>query len=107
MDTSLYLQAVLVLAIIVGLILLTAALLRRFGGPGALSGLRSGRRPRRLNVVETLALDARRRLVLVRHDDREHLLLLGPGDDMVVEAGRPVPRFEPVAPLPSSDEEPA
>jgi len=38
----------------------------------------------RLSVVETLPLDLRRRLVLVRCDDREHLLLLGNERDVVV-----------------------
>lgn len=39
---------------------------------------------RRLKLIETLPLDARRRLVLVQCDDREHLLLLGMGQDVVV-----------------------
>ena len=34
---------------------------------------------RRMAVVETLMLDTQRRLVLVRLDDREQLLLLGEG----------------------------
>jgi flagellar protein FliO/FliZ len=32
-------------------------------------------------------VDAKRRLVLVRRDDREHLLLLGATQDVVVESG--------------------
>ena len=40
--------------------------------------------PKRLRITESLMLDPRRRLVLVRCDDREHLLLLGPGGDVVV-----------------------
>ena len=43
-------------------------------------------RGRRLAIVETLTLDARRRLVIVRRDDAEHLLLLGINQDIVVEA---------------------
>jgi flagellar protein FliO/FliZ len=39
---------------------------------------------RRLRISETLMIDPRRRLVLVRLDGREHLLLLGPGGDVVV-----------------------
>lgn len=39
---------------------------------------------RRLKVSESLMIDPRRRLVLVRLDGREHLLLLGPGGDIVV-----------------------
>ena len=40
--------------------------------------------PKRLKVSESLMLDPRRRLVIVRCDEREHLLLLGPGGDMIV-----------------------
>lgn len=40
--------------------------------------------PRRLKVSESLMIDPRRRLVIVRCDGREHLLLLGPGGDVVV-----------------------
>lgn len=36
----------------------------------------------RLKVVSSLALDARRRILLVKCDDQEHLLLLGPGNDL-------------------------
>ncbi|SHO67052.1 Flagellar biosynthesis protein, FliO [Pseudoxanthobacter soli DSM 19599] len=50
---------------------------------GARSSFRSGRR---LSVVEVLPVDDRRRLVLVRRDGAEHLLLVGgPGGDLVVE----------------------
>jgi len=40
--------------------------------------------PRRLKVSESLMLDPRRRLVIVRCDEREHVLLLGPAGDVVV-----------------------
>jgi flagellar protein FliO/FliZ len=39
---------------------------------------------RRLRIVESLMLDPRRRLVIVRWDEREHLILLSPGADVVV-----------------------
>jgi flagellar protein FliO/FliZ len=45
--------------------------------------------PRRLKLTESLMLDPRRRLVIVRCDGREHLLLLSPAGDVVVsEIGR-------------------
>ena len=40
----------------------------------------------RLQLVESLMLDVRRRLVIVRCDDKEHLLLLGQNQDIVVES---------------------
>ncbi len=47
-------------------------------------GTRGGRAGRRLAIAEVVALDARRRLVLVRCDGRELLLLTGGGQDAVV-----------------------
>ena len=41
---------------------------------------------KRLELVETLAIDVRRRLVIVRCDGREHLLLLGANQDLVVQS---------------------
>jgi flagellar protein FliO/FliZ len=40
--------------------------------------------PRRLKVSESLMLDPRRRLVIVRCDEREHVLLLSPAGDLLV-----------------------
>jgi flagellar protein FliO/FliZ len=41
--------------------------------------------PRRLKHVETLPLDARRRLVIVQCDQRQYLMLLGATQDIVVD----------------------
>jgi flagellar protein FliO/FliZ len=83
-ETSL--KFALAFLLVLGLIALAAWTLRRFG-PGGL-GMSLGRSAhgRRLSVVESLPLDPRHRLVLVRRDDREHLLLLGTGET-VVESG--------------------
>lgn len=85
MDTNLYFKFALTLILVVGLIFLTGALLKRFGGTGIVMPRRG--QPRRLRVVETVAVDPKRRLVLVRRDDHEHLLLVGGGSDLVVESG--------------------
>lgn len=61
-------------------------------GMRALSGSsRFGRwRPgQRIGIVETAQVDGSRRLVLVRRDDVEHLLLLGGEGDLVIENGIP------------------
>jgi flagellar protein FliO/FliZ len=71
------------LVFVLGLIGALAWLLRRFGPRGP---FRSVAR-RRLAIVEVAAIDARHRLILIRRDDREHLLLLGPNSDLVIEAG--------------------
>ena len=66
---------ILTLALIVGV----AYGARRLGmlQPGAQG-------PKRLRVTESLMLDPRRRMVIVRCDDREHLILLSPAGDIVV-----------------------
>jgi hypothetical protein len=46
---------------------------------------------KRLTLVETRHLDSKRKLVLVRRDNVEHLLLTGGPVDMVLETGIPVP----------------
>jgi flagellar protein FliO/FliZ len=43
------------------------------------------RRQRRIGIVETAAIDARRRVTLIRRDNVEHLLLVGGGADVVIE----------------------
>lgn len=47
----------------------------------------AGGRKHRLAVLDATAIDNRRRLVLVRRDDVEHLILIGGHNDMVVETG--------------------
>ena len=79
MDIADFIRAVAALALTLGLIGLAAVLARKYG-PEAFFRLQSpSKAKRRLAVVETLVLDPARRLVLVRVDDRERLLLLGEG----------------------------
>jgi flagellar biogenesis protein FliO len=78
-------QFILAFLIVLGLIGATAWMVRRFG-PGRLGGgaLR-GRQPR-LAVVDYASVDGRRRLILVRRDNVEHLVMIGGPSDVVVEA---------------------
>ncbi len=69
------------LVFVIGLIALVAWLMRRFG-----PAMRMGRTGR-LGVIETIALDSRRRLVLIRRDKVEHLVLLGAAGDLIIESG--------------------
>ncbi len=82
MDLVEPLQFVFALAAVLALIGLLAVAARRFGLAGAVSRS-SGRR---LAIVEAMALDGRRRLVLLRRDDLEHLIILGPSGETVVES---------------------
>ena len=40
---------------------------------------------KRLKIIESQALDARRRLVLVQCDDKQHLVMLGINSDTVIQ----------------------
>lgn len=83
------LRTVASLLLVVGLIVAAVWAIRRFGLGGI--GLRAATQ-RRLQMVEALPVDARRRLILVRRDGIEHLLLVGGSNDVVVEPGiRPPP----------------
>jgi hypothetical protein len=53
----------------------------------AVGGRVRGRRGSRLGISEYREIDKQRRLVLVRRDGVEHLLLIGGGEDVVVETG--------------------
>ncbi|NBU26844.1 MAG: hypothetical protein EBS42_01095 [Caulobacteraceae bacterium] len=87
MDIAQTLQAVAALAVTLGLIGLTAVGLRRFG-PDVISRFQGQAGPRRLTLVETLVLDPTRRLVLIRLDGEERLVLLGEG--RMLETLKPV-----------------
>jgi flagellar protein FliO/FliZ len=69
-----------VLALIGGV----AWLVRRFAGNRLGANTGRGRMPR-LAVIDAAAVDGRRRLVLVRRDNIEHLLMIGGPTDIVVE----------------------
>jgi flagellar protein FliO/FliZ len=75
------LRALFALALTLGLFGLGVYAVRRWGPKGMLQ-LQVGT-DRRLSIVESLNLDATRRLVLVRCDGRERLILLGEGRELV------------------------
>jgi flagellar protein FliO/FliZ len=83
-DMARYLGALLFTLALLALFLLA---LRRLGPTLGLERLMPGRAgPRRLAVVEALMLDPRRRLVIVRADDREHVVLLGASGETLIES---------------------
>lgn len=96
MDFDIFFRFLIALIFVLGLIGLLAWAARRFGVGGRVA-MRSGRR-RRMSVVEVAAVDAKRRLVLVRRDDVEHLVMLGPTADLVIEQGIATPADEVDAP---------
>ncbi|HWE72875.1 MAG TPA: flagellar biosynthetic protein FliO [Stellaceae bacterium] len=81
------------LVLVVALIFTLAWVAKRLGFGGRVA---SARGKRRLGVQEVLSLDSKRRLVLLKRDGVEHLILLGLNDDVVVETGI-IPPTEPPA----------
>lgn len=75
-------RAVFGLAFTLGLIGIAAWAARRYA-PQLLAKLSAERGARRMQVVETLVLDPARRLVLVRIDEEERLILLGEGRELI------------------------
>jgi hypothetical protein len=84
-DMPLAVRFFLAFLIVLGLIGATAWAVRRFGA-GRLGGAGTRGRQPRLAVVEYASVDSRRRLILVRRDNIEHLVLIGGPTDVVVEA---------------------
>src|ERR1700759_3804273 len=93
---------ILVLLFVIALIGAAAWFARRFTGGRLGSNANRGRMPR-LAVIDAAAVDNRRRLVLVRRDNVEHLLMIGGASDIVVEHNivRPRPARDQVATRPA------
>lgn len=79
--------ALFALGIVVVLIVLAVWLLKVvFNASGNIARGRN----RRLSVVDSLALDPKRQLLIIRRDNVEHLILTGGPHDVVVETGIPI-----------------
>jgi hypothetical protein len=79
-----YITFIFAFVAILALIGLAAWLVRRFASSRLGASTNRGRMPR-LAVIDAAAVDGRRRLVLVRRDNVEHLLMIGGPTDIVVE----------------------
>ena len=73
-----------VLAAVLAVIALVAWLVRRFGAK-RFGGAAGRNRQPRLAVIDAASVDGRRRLVIIRRDNVEHLLIIGGPTDVVVE----------------------
>ncbi len=87
------------LAIVIAFVILLAVFRGFTGGRGIRGGGRS--RQARLAVMDAAVVDSKRRLVLVRRDDVEHLVMIGGPVDVVVEQNiRRNPQGKPAAARP-------
>lgn len=110
-----YVQWAAVFAFVLLLLLLFGYVLRKISGQRLRSGGTSRQRQPRLGYTEVFDLDRDRKLVLLRRDNIEHLVMIGGPNDVLIEANvirgqaaRPqIPseslpdRIEPDLPLPS------
>src|SRR6266702_1414777 len=99
MQTLTFLFAFIAVLALIGV---AAWLVRRFGTNRLGANTNRGRMPR-LAVIDAAAVDGRRRLVLVRRDNVEHLLMIGGPSDIVVEPNiiRAMPGREQMAARPA------
>lgn len=94
MDLGGYFRFLIALVFVLALIVILALIARRagFGFPAAATRRDDARR---LSVVEVAPVDGRRRLVLIRRDDVEHLVMLGPTTETVIETSIPAKTRKP------------
>jgi flagellar protein FliO/FliZ len=83
-----------VFLVVLAVIGLMTWLVRRFGATTLRPGMTRGRQPR-LAVIDAAMVDGRRRLVLIRRDNVEHLVMIGGPGDLVIEQN--IVRAVPVA----------
>lgn len=115
-DSGMFLTAAFALGAVVVAIVLVLWLLKMLSNA---SGRATRGRNRRLAVVDSLALDPKRQLLIIRRDDVEHLILTGGPQDVVIETGiatpeatppqptrRPVPMVAARKPVPAKPAEP-
>ena len=83
MDWTDYLRFIAALLFVLALMGGLWLLLKRLG----LSGMQMANgQQRRLRIVEALPIDARRRAVILQRDNRQHLVILGPTGETVIES---------------------
>lgn len=84
MGLDTYLRFLIALVLVVAMIGALAWIVRRFGWANRFVAPVG---KKRLAVLEVLPIDGKRRLVLLRRDAAEHLILLGIGGDLLIESG--------------------
>jgi flagellar protein FliO/FliZ len=90
MEWTSYIRFIVALIFVLGLIGGLAWLARRYGLGGAIAA-KSRATSKRLGVQEALAIDGKNRLVLLRRDNTEHLVILSSEGVTLIESGIPAP----------------
>lgn len=84
-DSVIYIVTVTLLIALAGLAFWIARQSLGLGGMTLFQG-----KPKRVGLVESTAIDGRRRLLLVRRDNVEHLIMTGGPVDVLIETGIPM-----------------
>lgn len=85
-----YIKAILALLFVIGLIGLISYLLKRFSFDKAFSG--GSNKVKRISIEEVRPLDTKRRLIIVKKDNKEHLILMGANSDLLIETSDAITR---------------
>ena len=83
MDYFDFIKFGLALVFVISLMGGLAFILKKIGYGGQSPLLSTGKR--RLKIIETLPLDARRKAILLQRDNKTHLVILSPAGETVVE----------------------
>lgn len=94
-NESSLLNAAFALGIVLALVLLALWAVKFVLGVS--NGAKLGR-GRRLALVETMQIDARHKVSIIRRDDTEYVVMLGGNQNVLLEAGIPVDRNSPRRP---------
>lgn len=82
---STIIQFIFALGFVIALLAAFAYGAKRLGFIARVTLNQEGNPKKRLNIVEIMPVDAKRRLVLIRRDDTEHLIMLGAERDLLIE----------------------
>lgn len=81
---DLYLKITMTLAGVLAIIGLLALITRQFGGKLSHQFLNPPQK--RLELLDTLSIDSKRQVVLIRKDNQEHLILVGGAQELLLES---------------------
>lgn len=82
MEVIILIKAISAFVFVIGLMYLFSYIMKRTGVANSLAAVKS---EARLKIVEFLPIDHSRKLVIIKRDNKEHLLLLGSNNETVIE----------------------
>ena len=84
MELEHYIRAIFALILVIGLIGSISFIARKFLTEGGISIKKNT--DKRLSIEEIRPIDARRKFVLIKKDNQEHLILIGTNSDLLIES---------------------